>query len=659
VLADTGGRRALGTGVALVLVATAALASRQLDASRSERVTAEAGRLAGDAALRVRDAWAVQSEALALLATTAGSNPMLLAALRGGVDSDTLADIVRDEEWWRPYRDASAALSYTGASLVYTQDPDITPLAQALVAEVRAEARPLARTSSVLGGRALLLAGVPISWSRRGVPAVLVLARRLDDEAMKALATRTQTPVILSDDRGVLSSGGRAEDLALLRLAVGHEQAGYHYALDGAWSAVSSPLATRLWLWTGARATDLQRSLAASDRRKKSVIFVLALLAAAASIVLAFRRVPAGQPQRSSGTPGDGVPLAPMSAGPTPRLLPARSPTPGVGVTLGRYLLIDRIGEGGMAEVFSAVSFGAGGFRRFFVVKRLRPEMASNATAVAHFVDEANLASTLVHPNIVPVFDFGEIGGTYYLAQEYVAGRDLGRLCRRMVERGDRMLSTRAILFLAHELLAALEYAHERRDDDGTSLDIVHRDVTPENVIVSERGEVKLLDFGIVKTSTGRLAQTEIGHVKGNVDFMAPEQARGRAVDRRADLFSVGLVIYYAATGAPLYNGETLFDRLNKAATGPGPEEREKIAALPAPLPEILERALAVNPDERFQTASDFRVVVAQYADGGDSELSAALTRGFERDLQLEQERLTHAFPRVRTRDLPASEGAK
>jgi serine/threonine protein kinase len=326
-------------------------------------------------------------------------------------------------------------------------------------------------------------------------------------------------------------------------------------------------------------------------------------------------------------------------------------------VTLGRYLLIDRIGEGGMAEVFSAVSFGAGGFRRFFVVKRLRPEMASNATAVAHFVDEANLASTLVHPNIVPVFDFGEIGGTYYLAQEYVAGRDLGRLCRRMVERGDRTLSTRAILFLAHELLAALEYAHDRRDDDGTSLDIVHRDVTPENVIVSERGEVKLLDFGIVKTASGRLAQTEIGHVKGNVDFMAPEQARGRAVDRRADLFSVGLVIYYAATGAPLYNGETLFDRLNRAATGPGPEEREKMAALPAPLPEILERALAVNPDERFQTASDFRVVVAQYGDGGDAELSAALTRNFERDLQSEQERLTHAFPRVRTRDLPASEG--
>ena len=107
----------------------------------------------------------------------------------------------------------------------------------------------------------------------------------------------------------------------------------------------------------------------------------------------------------------------------------------GVGTPLGRYVLLDRIGEGGMAEVFTAVSFGSGGFRRTFVVKRLRPEMATNPVAVAHFIDEANLASTLVHPNIVPVFDFGEVAGSYFLAQEYIVGRDLGRLTRRMVER--------------------------------------------------------------------------------------------------------------------------------------------------------------------------------------------------------------------------------
>jgi eukaryotic-like serine/threonine-protein kinase len=335
-------------------------------------------------------------------------------------------------------------------------------------------------------------------------------------------------------------------------------------------------------------------------------------------------------------------------------------PAASAGIPLGRYVLLERIGEGGMAEVFTSVSFGSNGFRRFFVVKRLRPEMSSNPLAVAHFIDEANLASTLVHPNIVPVFDFGEVEGTYYLAQEYIVGRDLGRLRRRMAERGDRPFSMSAMLYLAHELLGALEYAHDKRDDDGSPLHIVHRDVTPENVLVSERGEVKLLDFGIVKSAQGRLAQTEIGHVKGNVDFMAPEQARGKPVDRRADLFSVGLVLYFAAAAEPLYRGETLYDRLQRAATGPGTDELARLDALPHPLPEILHRALAVAPEARFQSAAEFRAVLVDLIEGGDAELAATVRRNFERDLHLEQERLTSAFPRARTRnDAPSEAGGK
>jgi serine/threonine-protein kinase len=286
--------------------------------------------------------------------------------------------------------------------------------------------------------------------------------------------------------------------------------------------------------------------------------------------------------------------------------------------------------------------------------------MATNPVAVAHFIDEANLAAALVHPNIVPVFDFGEIDGTYFIALEYVVGRDLGRLRRRMVERGDRPLSLRALFFLAHELLAGLEYAHDRRDDEGRPLDIVHRDVTPENVMISERGEVKLLDFGIVKFGHSGLAQTDIGHIKGNVDFMAPEQAQGGTVDRRADLFSVGLVLYFAATGEPLYpSAETLFDRLSRAAAGPGPEERAKIAALAPPLAEVLERALATNPDDRFQSATDFRVMVGTLMEGGDVDLASAIGRNFDRDLQLEQERLTSAVPRFRGREAPAASEVK
>ena len=243
-----------------------------------------------------------------------------------------------------------------------------------------------------------------------------------------------------------------------------------------------------------------------------------------------------------------------------------------MGTPLGRYVLLDRIGEGGMAEIFTAVSFGSGGFRRSFVVKRLRPEMATNPVAVAHFIDEANLASTLVHPNIVPVFDFGEVAGSYFLAQEYIVGRDLGRLTRRMVERNIPAISPQAALYIAHEMLRGLHYAHEKRQDDGAVLDLVHRDVTPENAMISERGEVKILDFGIVKAAA-RVSQTDIGMVKGNVDYMSPEQARGRSVDRRSDVFSTGLVLYFAMARTPLYRGETLFDRLTRAAMGPGEEE--------------------------------------------------------------------------------------
>jgi eukaryotic-like serine/threonine-protein kinase len=331
-----------------------------------------------------------------------------------------------------------------------------------------------------------------------------------------------------------------------------------------------------------------------------------------------------------------------------------RKPASGIGLPLGRYMLLDRIGEGGMAEIFTAVSFGSSGFRRSFVIKRLRPEMASSPMAVAHFIDEANLASTLVHPNIVPVFDFGEVGGAYFLAQEYIVGRDLGRLTRRMVEKHLPPLSPSAALYVAHEALRGLHYAHEKHADDGTALELVHRDVTPENIMISERGEVKMLDFGIVKAAQ-RVAQTDIGIVKGNVDFMAPEQARGRPVDRRADVFSVGLVIYFAVARKPLYDGETLFDRLTRAAQGPGDEERARIAALPAPLPDLLQTALAIDPDERFDSALAFAQAIASHPHSGAAELTGVINAIFGDELALEQDRLAAAFPRVRRETDPAA----
>ena len=207
---------------------------------------------------------------------------------------------------------------------------------------------------------------------------------------------------------------------------------------------------------------------------------------------------------------------------------------------------------------------------------------------VAQFIDEANLGSTLVHSNIIPVFDFGKVGDEYFLAQEYILGRDLGRLTARVDRaRAARRCRRRPSCYVAAETLRALEYAHTKLGDGGRPLGIVHRDVSPSNILVSARGEVKLFDFGIVKAE-GRVTKTQHGVVKGNVSFMSPEQARGTDVDGRADLFSLGLVIFYCLTGEVLYHGKTTYELLVKAATGPGAEELARIAALPAPCADIV-----------------------------------------------------------------------
>jgi serine/threonine-protein kinase len=297
-----------------------------------------------------------------------------------------------------------------------------------------------------------------------------------------------------------------------------------------------------------------------------------------------------------------------------------------------------------MAEVYTAVTFGAEGFRRAFVVKRLRPEMARDAAVVAQFIDEAKLGSTLVHSNIIPVFDFGKVADEYYLAQEYIVGRDLGRVTTRMFEREHRPLPVAVVLHIAHEVSKALEYAHTKRGDGGKPLGIVHRDVSPNNVLLSARGEVKLFDFGIVKAE-GRVTQTQQGVVKGNVNFMSPEQARGADTDARADVFSLGLVMFYCLTGDVLYHGNTTYELLVKAATGPGPEETARIAALPAPCPEILRRALAVERDDRYASAAELGAALAPFVAGAAGEVVRLVGQLFAADFQQEEARFADAVP--------------
>jgi serine/threonine-protein kinase len=235
----------------------------------------------------------------------------------------------------------------------------------------------------------------------------------------------------------------------------------------------------------------------------------------------------------------------------------------------------------------------------------MHPHVARHREAVDQFTDEARLQATLVHSNIVPVFDFGVEQGEYFLALEYIHGRDVGQLLERHLEQFKRPLKLATAFYILHEALEALAFAHSQADKDGTPLEIVHRDVSPGNVLVSYRGEVKLTDFGIAKADR-RISRTEVGTVKGNAAFMSPEQARGEAVDQRSDIFSAGMVLYYCLSGQLLYHGETTVNRLLRAAVGPATAQFGQIDQLPAAAAKVLTRALAVDRDKRYRTASEF-----------------------------------------------------
>ncbi|MFP2912975.1 serine/threonine-protein kinase, partial [Pyxidicoccus sp. 3LFB2] len=325
-----------------------------------------------------------------------------------------------------------------------------------------------------------------------------------------------------------------------------------------------------------------------------------------------------------------------VSGGTGPQPRPRTEPSLEAPVPFGRYELLKCIGQGGMARVFLALARGTGGFERLFVIKRLHEPLARQPEAVAHFVDEARLGASLVHSNIIPVYDFGQVDGEYYMASEYILGRDLDTLVRRSLAVDGVALAASAVLFIAREALQALAYAHGRRDTQGQHMSLVHRDVSANNILASAQGEVKLLDFGIAKSADRTAQHTQAGLVKGNVNFMAPEQARGQDVDARADLFSLGLTLYWCLTGEYLYDGRTDYDRLVQSARGPGPAEWERVDRLPEPLVSLLRRALQPDPAARFQSAEEFARALPPLGPEGGTLLAHSLLRLFDAELRAE-----------------------
>jgi serine/threonine protein kinase len=273
------------------------------------------------------------------------------------------------------------------------------------------------------------------------------------------------------------------------------------------------------------------------------------------------------------------------------------------GDKLGKYDLIRQIAVGGMAELYLARTVGIEGFEKLCVVKRILPQYADDQSFVTMFLNEARLAATLHHPNIAQVYDIGQEAGDYFFSMEYVHGEDLGRLASSAAQDGVPV-SLDAALTLVAGLCAGLHYAHEKASPDGRPLHVVHRDVSPSNVLVSYDGAVKLVDFGIARQSSGVISTS--GGLKGKIAYMSPEQCRGRGggtVDRRSDIFSVGTLLYELTTSQLPFQAPTDFGVLEQIVTGSPVPPSTVVPGYPPALEAIVMRALARDQDQRYPTA--------------------------------------------------------
>jgi eukaryotic-like serine/threonine-protein kinase len=278
---------------------------------------------------------------------------------------------------------------------------------------------------------------------------------------------------------------------------------------------------------------------------------------------------------------------------------------------LGRYVLDRELGVGGMARIYLARQQGPDGFERICVVKCVLDHLIDDGESVKMFLDEARLTAQLNHPNIAQIYDFGENDGTYFLAMEYIAGCDLSAILKRNTERSEFMPVPVAAR-IASQLATALDYAHHALGTDGRPLNIVHRDVSPENILVTASGGVKLIDFGIAKSATARL-KTQAGMVKGKVAYMSPEQAVGGVLDGRSDIFSLGLVLFEMLTNRSPVEKADEATTMEAIASGDVAAIESYRHDVPADLRAVVAKALHADPALRYPTAGQMAAELDRY----------------------------------------------
>ncbi len=302
-----------------------------------------------------------------------------------------------------------------------------------------------------------------------------------------------------------------------------------------------------------------------------------------------------------------------------------------------RYTISERVDQGGMAEVFRGVAESIQGFKKAVAIKRILPSLTKNEKFVSMFLDEAKLSLYLQHANIVQVFDIGVTGNTYFLVMEYVDGCNLKALIERLKQKNRRMEVAHAI-YIMSECCKALNYAHHAEDPEtGAHLGIVHRDISPPNILLSKMGEIKLVDFGLAKANS-QIESTDPGVVKGKFSYLSPEAASGADVDARADIFAVGIILWEMFTGRRLFYGDTDYQTVELVRQARIPSIAALNPEIEPELEAIVRKALERHPDQRYQNAADLGDALAQYLFSRRMKVTARDIAYLVRDTQHEKQ---------------------
>ncbi|MDI7269849.1 MAG: serine/threonine-protein kinase, partial [Myxococcota bacterium] len=312
----------------------------------------------------------------------------------------------------------------------------------------------------------------------------------------------------------------------------------------------------------------------------------------------------------------------------------------------GKYTLMRKLATGGMAELYLAIHRSISGFEKLIVIKQILPQFTADPEFVRMFMDEAKIAATLNHPNVIQIFDVGSIADRYFIAMEYIHGEDLRSIVKTMVGRGMREFPIEHALQIVSGICAALDYAHTKKGFEDESLEIVHRDVSPQNVLVTFTGDVKLVDFGIAKAALKRRAevvsaggagadpqQPEEGQLRGKFPYMSPEQCRGEPLDHRSDIFSLGTILFELTTGRRLFRGKSEVETIRKIVEQPYPQPTKVRPGYPAALEPIVLRALARDRDRRYASAREMQADIERFVRDERVPASSISLANFMHDL--------------------------